>query len=109
MEAVNGAIAAVAALASVVLIAAIVREALGGSSDFQIRHRPRGRTTVRGQVSSGKIGGIAAFFDRDLAPSGPVTVRGTWGPGRTLRLKVDGRLSAAERQRVRNFLMQHLR
>lgn len=80
-----------------------------GDSDFEIRHRPGARTTVRGRLPRAKVGGIAEFFNRDLAPAGPVTVRGRWGPGRSLRLEFAGPIGAADRQRARNFLMEHLR
>lgn len=83
--------------------------ALLGDADFVIRHRPGSRTTVRGRLPRAKVGAIAEFFSRDLDPRGPVTVRGHWGPGRSLRLEFAGPLGAADRQRARNFLLEHLR
>jgi hypothetical protein len=65
-------------------------------------------------VPAVKVGGLVAFFDRDLRPPGLVTVRGSWGrkPLKSRgapRFRFAGSLPAGERQRVRNFLMEHLR
>jgi hypothetical protein len=79
-----------------------------GPDGFAILYRPGGATTVRGRVPASKVGGIRAFFERDLAADGPVTVRGTLGPGRAIRSSIDGDLTPAQRQRVRNFLAAHL-
>jgi hypothetical protein len=91
-----------------VAVTALVRSGAGLGADFAIRHRPGAGTTVRGRVPASKVGAIAAFFDRDLRPGRAVTVRGTWGPGRTLRLRFSGALSALQQQRARNFLVDHL-
>jgi hypothetical protein len=79
-----------------------------GPDGFAIRYRPGGATTVRGRVPSGKVGGIRAFFEHDLAADAPVTVRGSLGPGRAVRSSIQGDLTPAQRQRVRNFLAAHL-
>jgi hypothetical protein len=79
-----------------------------GPDGFAIWYRPGAATTVRGRVPASKVGGIRSFFDHDLAAEGPITVRGTLGRGRTVRLTIDGDLSPAQRQRVRNFLAAHL-
>ena len=78
-------------------------------ADFEIRHRPGGRVSVRGRVPASKVAAIRAFFDRDLEPAGAVVIRGSFGPGRALRLRISGRLSPGQRLRTRNFLMDHLR
>lgn len=77
-------------------------------SHFVIRYR-RGDVRVRGQVPSRKVGLIREFFARDLRPPGGVTVAGRYGNQRALRLSISGTLSPAQRQRVRNFLLEHLR
>jgi hypothetical protein len=78
-------------------------------ADFVIKCRPGGRVSVRGRIAKAKMGAIKQFFAQDLGSPHRVTVRGTFGPGRSLRLRVFGRLSAAQRQRMRNFLVAHLR
>lgn len=80
--------------------------------DVLIRYRPGRRAEVRGRVPASKQAGIAAFLAHDLRPGGPLTIRGRFGPGPAgrgpLRLAIAGRLSAGDRQRLRNFLVQHL-
>src|SRR4051794_17471852 len=98
----------VAAITIPVLIG-LARAGRGVGSDFAIRYRPGRGTTVRGRVPAGKVGAIAEFFARDLRPGRPVTVHGTWGPGRSLRLQFSGALSPFQRQQARNFLTNHLR
>ncbi len=80
-----------------------------GAADFVIRHRPGGPTRVRGRVPAAKLGAIAEFFADDLRPPGGVTVRGRFGPARSLRLRIAGPLDAGRRQQVRNFLTDLLR
>jgi hypothetical protein len=65
--------------------------------------------TVRGRVAAAKVGGVSAFFAQDVKPRGAVTVKGRRGAGGLLRLEVTGPLNAFDRQRVRNFLLEHLR
>lgn len=79
-----------------------------GPDGFAIHYRPGRPTTVRGRVPASKVGGLRTFFERDLAAPGSVTVRGTLGPGKAVRVSIVGALSPAERQRVRNFLAAHL-
>ena len=102
------AIALVAVVVVPVLIG-LTRAGLGIGTDFAIRYRPGRGTTVRGRLPRGKVGGIAAFFAHDLRPDGSVSVYGTWGPRRSLRLRFAGPLSPGQQQRARNFLMEHLR
>jgi hypothetical protein len=79
-----------------------------GPSDFTIRHRPGKPITVRGRVARSKIPAIGEFFARDLDLTGPATVRGSWA-GPALRLRISGNLGPSQKQRVRNFLFEHLR
>ncbi|SIO59293.1 hypothetical protein SAMN05444166_5994 [Singulisphaera sp. GP187] len=79
-----------------------------GSNGFLIRYRTRDSIDVRGRVPKGKVLEIKEFCVRNLAADRPFTIRGTWGPGKTLSLRCTGALSAAERQRARNFLIQCL-
>lgn len=79
-----------------------------GASDLAIRHEPGRPVRVRGRVPKSKVPGISTFFARDLDPGRAVTVRGTWSGG-AWRLQFSGGLSPSERQRVRNYLTEHLR
>ena len=79
-----------------------------GPSDFVIQVRPGHRVSVRGRLPRSKSSGIVGFFARDLDATGPVTVRGTRGSS-GLRLKFSGAIGPQDRQRVRNFLVDHLR
>lgn len=106
----NGWIAGLVVAAVVVpVLIGLVRAGRGLGSDFTIRYRPGRGTTVSGRVAPGKLGAVASFFDHDLRPGRAVTVRGTWGPNRLPRLTISGDLSAAQKQRARNFLIDHLR
>jgi hypothetical protein len=84
-----------------------VRASLGGS-DFVIRYRPDRPVEVRGKVPASKVGAISSFLAHDLQPAGPVTIRGSWGPRRSLRLLIDGALDAGQRQCIRNVLIDLL-
>jgi hypothetical protein len=98
----------VAIVAGVILLAWTAgRRGLG--ADFTIELRRDGRVLVRGRVSAGKAGAIRSFFARDLGVRHPVSVRGSFGPGRTLRLQFSGRLTPGQRQQARNFLSELLR
>jgi hypothetical protein len=95
--------------AASILVLVLVRIGPGLGADFEIRHRPGGRVEVRGRVPAAKVGAIRGFFARDLQADGPGSVWGTYGPGRVLRLRFRGGLSPAQRQQVRNYLIEHLR
>lgn len=90
-------------------ILALVRARGKSRADFEIRHGPGGRVEVRGMVPQSKIPGIRAFFLEDLGRMDSGRVRGTFSPERLLRLEFQGGLNPTQRQRVRNFLMEHLR
>ncbi len=77
-------------------------------AEFVICYRPGARVRIQGRVPASKVGAITAFFAHDLQPAGRVTVRGTRGPGRALRLQIAGPLSAGECQCVRNVLIDLL-
>src|SRR5947208_3336131 len=93
------------ALAVAGLLWTLLRAGMGaGGADFEIRHRPGRPLAVRGRVPRAKVGAIRQFFARDLGLDRPVSGRGSYGPGRVLRLRVSGDLSAGQRQQTRNFL-----
>lgn len=77
-------------------------------ADFTIRYRPGRPVAVRGKVSKAKAGAIAEFFVHDLAPGRPATVRGSRGRG-MMTLRFSRSMTPAQRQRVRNFLVDLLR
>ena len=64
--------------------------------------------TVKGRISKRKQAEIAEFFQRDLALVGRWKVLGTRTGNGGLRLRFRGRISVAERQRIRNFLFATL-
>jgi hypothetical protein len=98
----------------IVVVAAVVLLALmagrrGLGSDFTIKRSRGGQVSVRGRIPASKVGAIRSFFARDLGTPHAVSVRGSVGSGRSLRLQVVGRLSPGQRQQVRNFLVELLR
>jgi len=76
--------------------------------DFAVLYRPGRPVRVRGRIAKAKVPAIAGFFSRDLNPGRAVMVRGI-RRGKELRLQISGGLSPEAKQRVRNFLMEHLR
>ena len=99
----------VAAVVLAGLAALAVLAGRGGPSDFEIRSGRGGRVVVRGRIPRAKVGAIREFFGSDLGLSGPAAVRGSFGPNRAIRLEFSGPLTAGQRQRARNFLVDHLR
>jgi hypothetical protein len=81
---------------------------LGLGTDFQIV-RIGESVTVRGRIARAKLPALKEFVRRDLAEVGPFAVAGTFGPGRTVRFRWAGRLSVADRQRLRNVLVELLK
>jgi hypothetical protein len=104
-----GPLSSVLLIAAVAALLALVGAGLWLRADFVIKRRSGGRVLVSGRIAAAKVGAIKEFFRRDLDTPHAVTVRGSYGPGRRLRLRFSGRLSPAERQRIRNFLIAHLR
>jgi hypothetical protein len=96
-------------LGVIVVVVGLVWRGLGLESDFAIHRRRGGRIEIRGRVPAAKLGALRTFFSHDLDTAGPFTVRGSFdGPGRRARLRFSGRISPEQRQRVRNFLLEHL-
>ena len=87
------------------LFEAVADRYLGG--DFVIRAGPQRPVSVRGRLPHAKVHGIVEFFAHDCRPPGRSTIRGWLGDG-PMRLKFSGPISAGDRQRVRNFLLDHL-
>ena len=77
----------------------------GLGTDFQVV-RSGEEVTIRGRVARSKAPALREFVARDLAGAGPFAVAGTFGPGRTLRFRWAGALDGANRQRVRNVLIE---
>jgi hypothetical protein len=81
---------------------------LGLGTDFQIV-RVGESVTVRGRVPRAKLPALREFIHRDLDGVGPFAVAGTIGPGRVVRFRWAGRITTADRQRVRNVLIELLK
>ena len=95
--------------AVMVLIWVVLHVGPGLGADFEIRYRPGGWVAIRGRVPRAKFAQIRAFFAGDLAAGRAGRVWGWFGPGGTLRLRFRGGLAPGQRQRARNFLIEHLR
>jgi hypothetical protein len=81
---------------------------LGLGTDFQLV-RVGDSVAVRGRVARSKVPAVEEFARRDLDGAGPFAVAGTFGPGRSIRFRWAGRIGEADRQRVRNVLIELLR
>lgn len=79
------------------------------AADFTIDSRPGRRVRIHGRIPASKHGAIRSFFANDLNGARAVKVRGSFGPKRGLRLRIAGRVSPGDQQRIRNFLMSQLR
>ena len=77
-------------------------------SDLTIRFRPSLPLRFRGRIPRSQVAGIAAFLAHDLGSRSTVTIKGTRSGG-IWRLRFSGGLSRPEAQRLRNFLIEHLR
>jgi hypothetical protein len=75
---------------------------IGKYVNFTIRLR-KGRVICKGAIPLAKRQGMAEFLAQDLALQGTITILGSRDK-RGLKLWFLGRLSAAEKQRIRNFL-----
>ena len=73
--------------------------------DFVIRVRD-GQCRCRGRLARVGQQAFADFVLGDLRPEGPVTIWGQYRQ-RRLRLRVFGRLTPGQKQRIRNFLLTH--
>ena len=81
---------------------------------FALRPRYDFSITVNGDdvKLSGKLpaiqrAAITQFFQSDMPATGKFRIRGRRAPRGPLQLRIDGELSAGERQRIRNFLVMH--
>jgi hypothetical protein len=90
------------------LVRSVMMRGLGADSGFLIRRKAGGAIDVRGRVPRSKVPEIQEFCRRTLASGRPYTIRGMWGPGRSLNIRWTGDLSPAQRQRTRNYLLQCL-
>ncbi|HET6249943.1 MAG TPA: hypothetical protein VFE47_19795 [Tepidisphaeraceae bacterium] len=70
--------------------------------DFRITVR-KGEVHFRGRFPPGRRAEVTAFLLQDIAPATTVRVIGNWKAGRVLRIAVQGKISAGEAQRIRNF------
>lgn len=77
-------------------------------AQIAIHHRPGQKTRFKGRIPRAKAATISEFFARDLNPDRPVTVFGG-SAGGTMQFKAYGLGDRRDGQRVRNFLLEHLR
>jgi hypothetical protein len=91
------------------MLAALWRWCCSIGADFTIHRRATGQVVVTGKIPAGKMAAIREFCRRDLADLGGFTVRGSFGPKRTLRLSCSPGIGPGQRQRLRNFLVDLLR
>jgi hypothetical protein len=96
-------------LVAVVIGGAALAYWVAQSADFVIRRGRDRKVRMTGRIAASKRGAIKAFFDQDFGATDSFTVRGSFGPGRAVKLRFSGRLSRAQQQRARNFLVAHLR
>lgn len=80
----------------------------GLGSDFQVV-RDGLRVTVRGRVAASKARAIRQFVRDDLNEATRFAIAGTFGPGRSIRLRWAGTIDPPTRQRVRNVLVELLK
>jgi hypothetical protein len=94
---------------AVVVALAVLAVRMAQKADFVIARGRSRDVEVVGRIAAAKRGAIKAFFLHDLGAPDRFKVRGSFGAGRALRLQFSGGLSPAQRQRVRNFLIEALR
>ena len=96
-------------LLSLLLVAALIWllfHLLGPTSDFRIVIRD-GSVSIDGKAVAAKREAIIEFFVRDLPELRRARVQGSWR-GRRLKLYFGGPVTASQRQRIRNFLLDCL-
>ena len=79
-----------------------------GPGEFVLEYRPGRPPVVRGTIARAKVAGIVDFLAHDLRLTTRAVVRGRRGRG-PVRVAVSGTMSGRDRQRARNFLIEHLR
>src|SRR5262249_35153644 len=78
----------------------------GQRADFVLRLR-KGSVQYEGQFPLAQQRTLSQLLLQDMALKESIQIQGTWSGGR-VRLWFRGKLSAAEKQRIRNFLTNRL-
>lgn len=94
----------VVAVLVVALLVMLVLRGAGVGYDFAIKVRG-GRVSVTGKrITAGLRSSLLQFFENDFPPKSRLTIYGRRRANRTYDLRFHGRVTAGEKQRVRNFL-----
>jgi hypothetical protein len=94
----------VVAVLLVVLLVLLALWRTGAGYDFKVKVRGRHVIVTGKRVSAGLRASLVQFFENDFAPKQRLTVYGRRRANRTYELRFHGRVSAGEKQQVRNFL-----
>jgi len=96
--------AALLAVLFVVLVVLLVLRRAGVGYDFKVKLRGRQVSVTGKRVTPGLRSSLVQFFENDFPPKQRLTVYGRRRANRTYELRFHGRVSAGEKQQVRNFL-----
>lgn len=91
-------------LGLLVIITWVVHQPL---SDFRIRVTRR-RVHVHGRFPQNLRSDVERLLKEEMGLK-RATIHGRWSPGRVLRIQVRGPVTAAQAQRIRNYLAMALR
>ncbi len=87
------------------LVWRLLRKGLPSGADLSIDHRPGRPPKVGGRLAPARRSLIREFLESDLRASKPFRVRAWKVPAKPPLLKISGKLSIFQRQRIRNFLI----
>ena len=88
----------------VVLLVLLVLWRTGTGYDFKVKLRGRAVGVTGKRLSAGLRASLVQFFENDFPPKQRLTIYGRRRANRTYELRFHGRVSAGEKQQVRNFL-----
>ena len=88
----------------VVLVVLLVLWRTGAGYDFKVKVRGRDVSVSGKRVSAGLRSALVQFFQNDFPAKERLTVYGRRRANRTYELRFHGRVTAGEKQQVRNFL-----
>ena len=94
----------IVAILLVILIVLIVLRGAGVGYDFKVRLRGRSVSVSGKRLSAGLRSSLVQFFENDFPPKTRLTIYGRRRANRTYELRFHGRVSAGEKQQVRNFI-----
>jgi hypothetical protein len=88
----------------VILLGLLVLWGTGAGYDFQVKIRGRNVSVSGKRITAGLRSSLVQFFENDFAPKSRLTIYGRRRANRTYDLRFHGRVTAGEKQQVRNFL-----